>query len=228
MPYLRYGRAAGRSYQGDGSRCGAGGRRTHRSLWPPMIMPDATCCFTPSTVQPPARGVAPRLERRLRKLTRRRCRVDGAARLPAPEHPPRRIFEYSCPSERRLTTPPPNIKPRFSNLRSFRRELRYGREDIKQVIENNISVVPKSELADKTNSNLMLLFLGRDNEFVTNVGTAKQEPVINYWIRHCSLRPRDAVTIGKESVSFERGIELNTRSARNQLGVGGERGNLVQ
>ena len=101
----------------------------------------------------------------------------------------------------------------FSNLRSFRRELRYGRGDIKRIIENNISVTPRSELADKSNQNLLLRFLGRDNEFVSNVGTAKQECVIDYWIRHCSLRPRDAVTIGKE-ISLIRAKERSQHSIR--------------
>ena len=101
----------------------------------------------------------------------------------------------------------------FANLRSFRRELRYGREDIKQIIENNISVTAKSELADKTNPNLILRFLGPDNQFVSNVGTAKQESVIDYWIRHCSLRPRDAVTIGKE-ISLIRAKERTQQAIR--------------
>jgi hypothetical protein len=104
-------------------------------------------------------------------------------------------------------------EPAFSNLRSFRRELRYGREDIKQIIEKNVSVTAKSELADKTNPNLMLRFLGHDNEFITNVGTAKQESVIDCWIRHCSLRPRDAVTIGKE-ISLIRARDRTQHSIR--------------
>ncbi len=101
----------------------------------------------------------------------------------------------------------------FSNLRPFRRELRYSREDIRQIIENNVAVTPKSELVDKNNTNLKLRFLGQDNEFVSNIGTAKQEPVINYWIRHCSLRPRDAVTIGKE-ISLIRARDRTQHSIR--------------
>ena len=41
-------------------------------------------------------------------------------------------------------------KPQFSNLRSFRRELRYRIEDIKQIIENNIAIVSKSDLVNRT------------------------------------------------------------------------------
>jgi len=78
-------------------------------------------------------------------------------------------------------------EPQFSNLRSFRRELRYRMEDIKQIIENNIAVVPKSDLADRTNEAPMLRFLG-----------LRQERAMDYWTRHCSLRPRDAIVIGKE------------------------------
>src|SRR5208337_3299000 len=100
----------------------------------------------------------------------------------------------------------------FSNLRSFRRELRYRREDIKQIIENNVSATPKSELVDKKNPSLILRFLGPENEFVPNVGTAKQESIMDYWIRHCSLRPRDAVTIGKE-------ISLISAKGRTQQAI---------
>ena len=39
-------------------------------------------------------------------------------------------------------------EPQFSNLRSFRRELRYRIEDIKQIIENNIAIASKSDLVD--------------------------------------------------------------------------------
>ncbi|HTR14132.1 MAG TPA: hypothetical protein VMI72_12985 [Roseiarcus sp.] len=101
----------------------------------------------------------------------------------------------------------------FSNLRSFRRELRYNREDIKQIVENNISVTPKSELADKNNQNTILRFLGPDNEFVTSGGIAKPELTVDYWIRHCSLRPRDAVTIGKE-ISLIRAKERTQQAIR--------------
>jgi hypothetical protein len=89
-------------------------------------------------------------------------------------------------------------EPQFSNLRSFRRELRYRMEDIKQIIENNIMVVPKSELVDKNNEEPILRFIGPQNEFISNIGTTKQERAMDYWIRHCSFRPRDAIVIGKE------------------------------
>jgi len=35
-------------------------------------------------------------------------------------------------------------EPQFSNLRSFRRELRYRIEDIKQIIENNIAIAQRA------------------------------------------------------------------------------------
>ena len=89
-------------------------------------------------------------------------------------------------------------EPQFSNLRSFRRELRYRMEDIKQIIENNIMIVPKGDLVDKNHEDPILRFLGPQNEFISNIGTTKQERTMEYWIRHCSLRPRDAIVIGKE------------------------------
>ena len=67
-------------------------------------------------------------------------------------------------------------EPQFSNLRSFRRELRYRIEDIKQIIENNIAIAPKSELVDKGNEDPLLRFLGPKNElFRTAEQRAKSE-----------------------------------------------------
>jgi hypothetical protein len=107
-------------------------------------------------------------------------------------------------------------EPQFSNLRSFRRELRYRMEDIKQIIENNIAIVPKSDLVDKNNEDPLLRFLGPKNEFVSNSGTARQERAIDYWIRHCSLRPRDAIVIGKE-ISLIGAKRRNQQEIRNAI-----------
>jgi hypothetical protein len=108
-------------------------------------------------------------------------------------------------------------EPQFSNLRSFRRELRYRMDDIKQIIENNIAVVPKSDLADRTNEDPMLRFLGSKNEFISNAGTVRQERAMDYWIRHCSLRPRDAIVIGKEIslIGVKRRTRQEIRNAIN-------------
>jgi hypothetical protein len=71
-------------------------------------------------------------------------------------------------------------------------------EDIKQIIENNIMIVPKTELVYRNNEEPILRFLGPQNEFISNIGTTMQERAMDYWIRHCSFRPRDAIVIGKE------------------------------
>jgi hypothetical protein len=107
-------------------------------------------------------------------------------------------------------------EPQFSNLRSFRRELRYRMEDIKQIIENNIAIVPKNDLVDKANEDPMLRFLGPKNEFISNAGTVRQERAMDYWIRHCSLRPRDAIVIGKE-ISLIGVKRRNRQEIRNAI-----------
>src|SRR6267154_1519471 len=108
-------------------------------------------------------------------------------------------------------------EPQFSNLRSFRRELRYRIEDIKQIIENNIAIASKSDLVDRTSEDPLLRFLGPKNEFVSNAGTARQERAIDYWTRHCSLRPRDAIVIGKEIslIGVKRRSQQEIRNAIN-------------
>jgi hypothetical protein len=107
-------------------------------------------------------------------------------------------------------------EPQFSNLRSFRRELRYRMEDIKQIIENNIAIVPKADLVDRANEDPMLRFLGPKNEFISNAGTVRQERAMDYWIRHCSLRPRDAIVIGKE-ISLIGVKRRNRQEIRNAI-----------
>jgi hypothetical protein len=90
-------------------------------------------------------------------------------------------------------------------------------DDIKQIIENNITIVPKVDLADRNNEDPFLRFLGPQNEFISNTRTAKQERTIDYWIRHCSLRPRDAVVIGKKIslIGVKRRTQQEIRSAIN-------------
>ena len=77
--------------------------------------------------------------------------------------------------------------------------------------------LPKSDLVDKNNEDPLLRFLGPKNEFVSNAGTARQERAIDYWTRHCSLRPRDAIVIGKEIslIGVKRRTQQEIRNAIN-------------
>ena len=84
----------------------------------------------------------------------------------------------------------------FSNLKSFAHELRYSMFDIKEIIENNISNEPGSRLSDKASGTPITRFVGASSEFISNSGTGKQESTLDYWLRHCTGRPRDAVAIG--------------------------------
>ncbi len=47
-------------------------------------------------------------------------------------------------------------------------------------------------------------------------GTARQERAIDYWTRHCSLRPRDAIVIGKE-ISLIGVKRRNQQEIRNAI-----------
>ena len=77
--------------------------------------------------------------------------------------------------------------------------------------------MPKSDLVDKNNEDPVLRFLGPKNEFLSNSGTARQERAIDYWTRHCSLRPRDAIVIGKEIslIGVKRRTQQEIRNAIN-------------
>ncbi|MEM0908638.1 MAG: hypothetical protein AAGJ94_14820, partial [Pseudomonadota bacterium] len=95
----------------------------------------------------------------------------------------------------------------FANLRAFTHELRYNRDDIRNIIKNNILAEPKSNLCDPRQlerrnvdpvTAAVEAFLGHGAFYVSNVGTGQEEPALQYWSRHCTLRPRDAVAIGSE------------------------------
>ncbi|MEM7694291.1 MAG: hypothetical protein AAF318_07555 [Pseudomonadota bacterium] len=98
-------------------------------------------------------------------------------------------------------------EPSFANLRAFAQELRYTRGDIETIIRNNVFAEPKSNLADpktldrhdKSDAAAAVdAFTGPAARTVSNSGTGKDEPVLSYWLRHATLRPRDAVAIGAE------------------------------
>lgn len=115
----------------------------------------------------------------------------------------------------------------FANLRAFTQELRYTREDIQKIIQNNILAEPKSNLSearrlDGRNSdrpeNAVEAFLGTRSLYVSNVGTGVEEPTLQYWLRHCTLRPRDAVAIGSE-LSKLRPEDRNRETIRSVINM---------
>lgn len=87
-------------------------------------------------------------------------------------------------------------EPIFANLRAFSHKLEYGRGDITKIIENNIKSEPKSKLVHAGRRDLLTNFAGDDAQIISNSGTGKQERLMEYWLRHCTYRPRDAVSIG--------------------------------
>ena len=126
-------------------------------------------------------------------------------------------FAYSFPCAKKPIITPLRESPYFGNLRAFAKELRYTREDIKKIIDNNILNEFPSKLVDKNNKDPVHAFVGIDNEYISNSGTGKQEPLMDYWLRHCTLRPRDAVLIGQEisKIKPERRDKRTVRSAIN-------------
>ena len=109
-------------------------------------------------------------------------------------------------------------EPGFANLRSFRRELRYDRADIAQIIVNNINAESKSRLVDKRQTEPMARFVGASNTSIIELGTGRLQPLMAYWLRHCSLSPRDAVAIGGEisNISPENRTPERIRAAVNR------------
>lgn len=105
----------------------------------------------------------------------------------------------------------------FANLRSFAKDLRYTREDIVKIIENNIVSEPSSKLVDKNAKDPFRQFVGASAEIISNSGTGKLEQLKDYWIRHCTLRPRDAISIGKAISALKPGVRdgKNVRNAIN-------------
>lgn len=85
-------------------------------------------------------------------------------------------------------------EPQINNLDAFAVKLTYTNNDITQIINNNIGV--ESRLVDKTAKSPMIRFVGDSAWTVVNIGTGQVESLVEYWLRHCIGRPRDAVAIG--------------------------------
>lgn len=95
-------------------------------------------------------------------------------------------------------------EPLFSNLDdAFSTELRYDPEELIAIIENNIRVEKPSRMAQGDRSDLISAFIGRDALRVVNTGTGTVEHILDYWLRHCVGRPRDAMFIGKKISSID-------------------------
>jgi len=108
-----------------------------------------------------------------------------------------------------------DFDPSFSNLKAFSIELRYSKSDIREIIEKNITNEPR--LVDKNANVPIVRFLGKANEQISNSGTGKSESALDYWLRHCTGRPRDAMEIGGEisKISAEERSISSVRSAIN-------------
>lgn len=105
----------------------------------------------------------------------------------------------------------------FSNLKSFAVELRYSMSDIEDIIEKNIANESPSKISDRHAGSAIERFLGPKNIQIPNSGTGKHELVLDYWLRHCTGRPRDAVEIGKgiSNIAVEDRTISSIRTAIN-------------
>lgn len=86
----------------------------------------------------------------------------------------------------------------FANLRSFCHILSYGAADIEMMIRNNIRSEPRSNLVAPEEKDEFAQFLGPRGITIVNAANGAEEPVLSYWLRHATHRPRDGVAIGKE------------------------------
>jgi hypothetical protein len=90
-----------------------------------------------------------------------------------------------------------SYEPLFSNLdEAFSVELKYDLDDLVSIIENNIKIEAPTNLVAHDSHDLITRFVGLEAVSVTNSGTGATENILDYWLRHCVGRPRDAVFIG--------------------------------
>jgi len=108
----------------------------------------------------------------------------------------------------------------FPNLRAFHVELSYEESHIARIIENNIKSEPTTGLASPRSTDLLEKFVGPSALLITNKATGATETVSEYWIRHCTGRPRDAVVIGKH-ISNIGPAERNEGSVRAAINIAG-------
>jgi len=102
----------------------------------------------------------------------------------------------------------------FANLQSFSVLLNYSRDDLVAIIENNIQAEPPTRLADPAHVDPLGRFVGHSALTVVNGSTGEVENLMDYWLRHCIGRPRDAVwighDIGKLSLADRKGPRIRT------------------
>src|SRR3569623_42987 len=87
-----------------------------------------------------------------------------------------------------------STEPTIQNLESFAIQLKYSNSDLEQIIDNNIDYEPG--LAEKSSTDRITRFVGREASSINNIATGSVETLIQYWLRHCIDRPRDAMQIG--------------------------------
>ncbi|ASJ72038.1 hypothetical protein [Granulosicoccus antarcticus] len=110
-------------------------------------------------------------------------------------------------------------EPQFANLKAFAKVLSYDRDDMIDIIYNNIRSEQKKKLVDPDKKDAMLQFVGTASEWISNSGTGKPESVLTYWLRHCTTRPRDCVSVGAEisRLGPERRSRATVRATINRV-----------
>lgn len=105
----------------------------------------------------------------------------------------------------------------LANLRPYLLPLKFDKNDLKVIFEQNIRVEKADRKVEPAASDLMTSFFGSSNLKIRHAYTGKMEPIFDYVLRHTRARPRDLMTVGSavSDIRPERRTASAIRSAVN-------------
>ncbi|WP_375207591.1 P-loop ATPase, Sll1717 family [Hyphococcus sp.] len=104
----------------------------------------------------------------------------------------------------------------LANLKPYILFLRFDKDDLRRIFEQNISIERASQLVEPKSENLLARLFGSDNLHIRHTYTGRLEPIFDYVLRHTRGRPRDLMTLGSH-VAHVPAEMRNTQTIRDAV-----------
>jgi hypothetical protein len=107
----------------------------------------------------------------------------------------------------------PRITPTATQIRGICLDLSYTKEQLRQIVENNIQLMPKIKLFES--DDVLSRLVGTDNAELSHRYTQRREPIFEFFFRHSLGRPRDFMMFGKQLASIDLPAHRSADQIRN-------------
>jgi hypothetical protein len=94
--------------------------------------------------------------------------------------------------------------PDLANVRTHMSEIRFDKDDLRHIFEENIRNEARDRLAEADAADQIVRLVGRQSATIRHLYTGRLEPLFDYVHRHTFGRPRDLMTIGRAIASLRR------------------------